>query len=386
MPTTNGYFNDSGPTNGSFEGVPNFKVTLSDDVLRDMAVAQILAQPRELFVLWTIGTQFCVSVRDFRRNYSPDWPLESTLDQLDQRGFLLHGADGLLSLTELGQRAVERLGPVEVAEFAHLAAPLPRVAERFEAKEISQAVNKAAQIPAEPSLGALPNEWSLVERPFLEQLRAMGWKYLQGDPDVPDFTERESFREIILKARLRARLREINLDDSGKPWLDDDRINEVMRALENITGSGLVERNENALQLLYDGFAVAGDPAHVAAPSKLIDYIDWRHPERNEFLAVNQFRVEVPGTRRSIRPDIVLFVNGIPLVVIECKNPATADPTAAAIDQLRRYAEERAPPRARRGNRARGQQSALRDQRLCRRHSRLRGAGRRRDRAFSLLL
>ena len=68
--------------------------------------------------------------------------------------------------------------------------------------------------------------------------------------------------------------------------------------------------------------------------------------DTNDFIAVNQFRVDPPGAigdRGFIVPDIVLFVNGIPLVVIEAKSPAVTDPLATAIDQLRRYANRRVP-------------------------------------------
>ncbi|MBM3301916.1 MAG: hypothetical protein FJY85_18430, partial [Deltaproteobacteria bacterium] len=67
--------------------------------------------------------------------------------------------------------------------------------------------------------------------------------------------------------------------------------------------------------------------------------IDFEHPEKNEFLAVNQFWVM--GPRETDRPDIILFVNGIPLVVIECKSPvAKKMGLAQAIDQLNRYQSE----------------------------------------------
>jgi type I restriction enzyme R subunit len=70
----------------------------------------------------------------------------------------------------------------------------------------------------------------------------------------------------------------------------------------------------------------------------MIRYIDWDHPENNAFTAICQFKVECPGqAKESIRPDITLFVNGIPVVVIECKAPGISEPIAKAVDQLRRY-------------------------------------------------
>jgi type I restriction enzyme, R subunit len=76
---------------------------------------------------------------------------------------------------------------------------------------------------------------------------------------------------------------------------------------------------------------------------RVVQFIDWEHPERNDFLVVNQFRVDEPGGQghRYIAPDLVLFVNGIPLVVIEAKSPGVVEPMVKAIRQLRRYANQR---------------------------------------------
>ncbi len=74
-------------------------------------------------------------------------------------------------------------------------------------------------------------EYDLCEKPFCEQLKLMGWEWLEGDTDVPYLTERESFREVLLKGRLEAALRKLNLRDE-KPWLDDARIARAIRDLE----------------------------------------------------------------------------------------------------------------------------------------------------------
>ena len=65
-------------------------------------------------------------------------------------------------------------------------------------------------------MSATPNEYSQVELPFIEQLKTMGWQHIAGDVDVPDFTERQSFCEVLLLGRLREALRRINLDDDGR--------------------------------------------------------------------------------------------------------------------------------------------------------------------------
>jgi type I restriction enzyme R subunit len=75
-------------------------------------------------------------------------------------------------------------------------------------------------------------EYDLCEKPFCEQLKLMGWQWLEGDTDVPYLTERENFREVLLKDRLEAALRKLNLRD-GKPWLDDARIARAIRDLDS---------------------------------------------------------------------------------------------------------------------------------------------------------
>jgi type I restriction enzyme, R subunit len=95
-------------------------------------------------------------------------------------------------------------------------------------------------------------EYDLVEKPFCEQLKVMGWQWLEGDTDVPELTERGSFREVLLKERLAAALRKLNRRD-GQPWLDDARIARAIRDLEQAAGHRLMEVNQSATELLLKG-------------------------------------------------------------------------------------------------------------------------------------
>jgi type I restriction enzyme, R subunit len=102
---------------------------------------------------------------------------------------------------------------------------------------------------------------------------------------------------------------------------------------------GQVWNADEAVQALFlkaqvDRNEVTGEPDPV------VKLIDFAHPERNQFHAINQFRIDTPGYVKScIIPDIVLFMNGIPLVVVEAKigDPNTANPLHAAFEQLLRY-------------------------------------------------
>ena len=186
-----------------------------------------------------------------------------------------------------------------------------------------------------------PDEKTYVEIPFIEQLKAMDWEHLEGDIDVPYLTERDSFRDVLLTDRLRKVVKRINLDDNGNPWLDDDRVNQVVSALERISAPKLMEANKKAFDLIVNGVEVEGDSALHGGKEKTVAIVDFDHPEKNDFLIINQFRVDVPGGKTFISPDIVLFVNGIPLVVVECKSPKISNPMEEGINQLLRYSNQR---------------------------------------------
>ena len=75
--------------------------------------------------------------------------------------------------------------------------------------------------------------WELetVEKPFVEQLLTMGWRYVEGDLDAPARTGRTSFTEVIQEATLRRQLHALNLDATGQPWLDDERLSQAVGAI-----------------------------------------------------------------------------------------------------------------------------------------------------------
>lgn len=188
--------------------------------------------------------------------------------------------------------------------------------------------------------------WELqsVEKPFVEQLLMMGWRYVEGDLDAPAATSRTSFTEVIQEATLRRQLHALNLHD-GQPWLDDERLTQAVGAITRIPAHRLMEANRIATEQLLTGITVEGLPGWDGGRGQTIRYIDWEHPERNEFTVINQYRVNCPpGYTRGkafIVPDLVLMVNGIPLVVVECKSPSVPEPLAEAVDQLRRYTNQR---------------------------------------------
>ena len=188
--------------------------------------------------------------------------------------------------------------------------------------------------------------WALssVEKPFVAQLQGLDWQHTEGSLDDPAITGRNSFSEVIQCAALAERLRAINLRD-GQPWLDDQRIAEALAAITRLGAGKLMEANQTATELLLKGITVDGLPGWEGGRGQTLQYIDWDTPANNHFSVINQFRVDCPpgynSGKKFIVPDLVLLVNGIPLVVVECKSPSIPEPLAEAVDQLRRYSNQR---------------------------------------------
>ena len=189
-------------------------------------------------------------------------------------------------------------------------------------------------------------EYKHTELPTIQQLQQMGklpgnlhWEHIEAKHSAPTPEERNNYHEVLLLPRLRRKLREINLNDKGKPWLDDRRINQAIKEVESLGPGKLMEKNESFTKILLSGVKVDG----LTGQSVTINLIDFHHPERNDYLAISQFRVDPPGVKGpkgSHRPDIVLFVNGIPLVVMECKAYG-ANMLKSGIQDLLKYSNQR---------------------------------------------
>jgi len=186
-------------------------------------------------------------------------------------------------------------------------------------------------------------EFTLVEKPFLDQLVDMGWKHTTGQLDHMPSGGRESFSEVLLGDDLRKALRRINRDRDGNEWLDPDRVTQAVNALTHLGASKLLEANQAATELLLTGTTVDGVEGWDNGRQQTVHFIDWDDPANNTFRAVNQFKVACPAGQnpKHIIPDVVLFINGIPVVVVEAKSPTTAAPLEEAVDQLQRYANRR---------------------------------------------
>ncbi|MCY3994366.1 MAG: type I restriction endonuclease subunit R [Caldilineaceae bacterium] len=174
-----------------------------------------------------------------------------------------------------------------------------------------------------------------VEQVALDWLQGLGWSVAHGPDIAPDTptAERSDYGQVVLEQRLRDALSELN------PGLPGPALDDAYRKLTRPRGATLEARNRTFHRLLVDGVTVeypAQDGSMRGAQARVVDF---EHPERNDWLAVNQFRVTENQNKR--RADIVLFANGLPLAIIELKNPADEDATIwTAWNQLQTYKEE----------------------------------------------
>lgn len=159
-------------------------------------------------------------------------------------------------------------------------------------------------------------EWADSQKPALTLLKKLGWKYIS-----PEQTEKERgdiLSNVILEQILEEQLQVINaFEYKGKEYkFSQSSVQSAVNALKNVPDEGLVQTNEKIYDLLTLGKSftenIQGDQKAFT-----LKYIDWENPQNNVYHITDEFTVE--GTKKPCRPDLVLFVNGIPFSVIENK-------------------------------------------------------------------
>lgn len=172
---------------------------------------------------------------------------------------------------------------------------------------------------------------SAIEEMVIEELQSLSYTYVSGVDLAPDALnpERSSYGDVLLLGRLQTAVHKLN------PTIPADAIQSAVRKLSRIATSNLLADNEEFHKMLVDGVPVEyrndsdikGDTVRV---------VDFDCPLNNEFLVVNQYTVVQNNNNK--RPDVLLFVNGIPLVIFELKNPADENATChKAYEQLQAY-------------------------------------------------
>jgi len=171
-----------------------------------------------------------------------------------------------------------------------------------------------------------------IERAALAWLKSLGYLILSGPEIAPGepAAERDNYGQVVLEYRLRQALARLN------PQVPTDALEEAFRKLTRPDSPSLVANNHVIHKYLVEGVPVEYQRADGSIGGDLVRIFDYDNPENNEFLAVNQYTVVEDQHER--RPDVVLFINGLPVAVIELKNAATENATIwSAFNQLQTY-------------------------------------------------
>ncbi|MBU0769682.1 MAG: restriction endonuclease subunit R, partial [Proteobacteria bacterium] len=164
------------------------------------------------------------------------------------------------------------------------------------------------------------NEKYLSQIPALQLLINLGFEYLP--PSKALAARLGKTGNILLEGILREQLKQLNrIHYKGREFLfSEENIQTAIQKLKNVKYNGLLKTNEVVYDLITLGTAleqtIEGD-----SKSFNLNYIDWRNRERNVFHVTAEYSVERSRSMETARPDIILFINGIPLAVIECKSP-----------------------------------------------------------------
>lgn len=167
-------------------------------------------------------------------------------------------------------------------------------------------------------------EYLYSELPAIELFKKLGFNYF--DASIAD--TRESINEVILEDRLRQSLLKIN------PWLRDNTLEKVVRKLKNIQASTLMEANQIVFDFITKKDSITEKPTPEAKPQPVF-IIDYENIENNDFLIVNQMKYN--GIHKNSIPDIVVYINGLPIAIIEAKSPKVS--ITDAISDLGYYQE-----------------------------------------------
>ncbi len=175
-------------------------------------------------------------------------------------------------------------------------------------------------------------EDTYAEQPAIEWLKELGWKYIPGPEIAPDGPEpeRDIWSDVALIGRLRAAVAEIN------PELPIESVTQVVDRIMTTESPTPIEDHAGFHEFLTAGVPISYLDSEGMERSTRAKLVDFQRPERNDFLVVNQFTI-IEG-QKNRRPDLLLFVNGLPLAQIELKNPADESATAkAAVNQVSEY-------------------------------------------------
>lgn len=157
----------------------------------------------------------------------------------------------------------------------------------------------------------------------------LGYEYTAGS-NWQQQRQKNNFRDVICEGKLLEALRRLN------PDVPENILNKAVRELKNIDGVELIERNRQFTEALQNGLSVSyKDEALGDMTAKLVYLIDYLHPENNDFRIVNQLTIV---DKEKKRPDLLIYINGLPLVIMELKSPINENaPLTNAYNQIKNY-------------------------------------------------
>lgn len=155
-----------------------------------------------------------------------------------------------------------------------------------------------------------PIEFSEVELPFIKQLISYGYNYVKGQELD---SERKNRGSVILEERFANSIRKLN------NWISEENIKRIIKQLTSLNSENLWTANKTVYDWLFNhGISVPQDLGN-GKKNQTVRLFNYETPNQNDFLVVNQ--ISYTDANGTIRPDIVIYINGLPLVLVECKSP-----------------------------------------------------------------
>ena len=177
-------------------------------------------------------------------------------------------------------------------------------------------------------------EWEFSEKPAIEQLVKMGYTY-KTNKEIN--SERDEYSEPLLLDRVKEAIKRINVDDDGNQWIlgEDEAIQDAINQLRRFNTNAPIDANEEARAKFIGLSRTHLQPITVKLPgetkTRTVKLFDFENVDNNEFIVTNQFWMW--GHKDYIYPDVMIFVNGIPIALIECKAPHISNPLSEAIEK-----------------------------------------------------
>ncbi len=168
-------------------------------------------------------------------------------------------------------------------------------------------------------------EYLQSELPAIKLFEKLEYTYQNGSTN----DERSSINDVILEDRLKDAIKRIN------PWLSENNFNNAFKAITSISATSFIEANEHIHKLISTQEYTPKQIIDGKETYKGVSYIDLTNIHKNDFLIVNQMKFK--GKEKNSIPDLLVFINGLPLAVIECKSPTAQSAFSDCVNDLIYY-------------------------------------------------